>query len=151
MINMAKKFSEEDREKKIILVGEHFKNTGDSTREIAKYFSENFFQISNCTVSDYCHRYMQMNPEEVDLLRNKINKNTVKDVNDEAVRNRVLAVAELFLSGLTVNEITERTSLDFWVIYRDLTRRLKLIDPELSSKVYEQLQSNSRSNLRNGK
>ena len=39
-----------------------FLKTGASTREIAKYFTENRFKISNYTVSQYIKEYMNMFP-----------------------------------------------------------------------------------------
>ena len=50
---MAKKFTEEEKNERIELIGEYFLETGASTREIAKHFSENQFKISNKTVSLY--------------------------------------------------------------------------------------------------
>ena len=44
---MARKYTEEEKNSRIELVGEYFLKTGKSTREIAKDFSENYFEISN--------------------------------------------------------------------------------------------------------
>lgn len=119
-----------ERERRIIMVGEYVMNTGSSTRKTATYFTEIYFPISNYTVSDYCARYCKMNPEDVDVLRGKINANKAQDINQEGVKKRVMLVTELFENGLNVEQISEKLEQDFWVIYRDLRTRLPLIDNE---------------------
>ena len=144
--------SEEERLRRIILVGEHIKKTGDSTRKTASYFTQTYFPISNCTVCDYCARYCKMNPEEVDELRGKITENTVKSVDNPEVKERVLRNGNLLAEGLTVDQIQELTGVDFWIIYRDIHKRLPLVDPDLYlEKVKPILEEHSHSNLKNHK
>lgn len=142
---------DEERKRRILLIGEYVKNTGSSTRETAKHFTRTFFPISNATVSAYCYRYMEMRPEEVDALRERITENTVKSVQDKDVAERVEKNADLFLEGLTVNEIAERTKVSFWTVYKDLTIRLKVLNPAKHIDVQEKLLENSIRNLRNVK
>ena len=112
--------SEEERERRIVLVGEYVKETGASTRDTARYFTETYFPISNCTVSDYCARYCKMRPEEVDELRGKINNNTMKSIEDPEVRNRVEYHAALLANGMTIQQISEATQTNFWTVYREI-------------------------------
>ncbi len=146
---MARKVeSEEERIRRIILVGQYLEKTGESTRKIAKHFTETYFNISNCTVSDYCHRYMTMRPEEVDIIKGRIDANAEKTVNDPVVRKRVLDNAELYRSGMTVEEISIATGVDFWTIYRDLKRRLPIIDASLyENEIKPLLIENSSENI----
>jgi len=141
--------SEEEREKRIVLVGEYVKETGASTRETAKYFTKTHFHISNCTVSDYCARYCKMRPEEVDELRGKININTVKTVEDPEVRKRVEYHAALLANGMTIQEIAEATNSSFWVVYRDVNTRIQIVNPELYNEIIKPILSEHKEeNLR---
>ena len=149
---MASKVStEEEREERIIAVGEYIKETGASTREVAAVFSRTCFKISNVTVSDYLHRYMKMKPGEVDALKDKIDSHIAKDVNDIEVQKRVLENTKLFLSGMTIQEIADNNGESFWTVYRDLTRRLKAIDEKTALEVKNRLEENRKSNLVRGK
>lgn len=148
---MARTLDDEERERRIIIVGDYVRETGASTRRAAEFFKRTCFDISNATVSDYCHRYMKMHRDELNVLRGRIDANTVKDVNDEAVRTRVLRNANLLLSGMTVQNISEQTGVSFWTVYRDLTTRLKLVDEELYEKVRAYLTEDKEKNLRHGK
>ena len=142
--------TEEERLRRVILVGEHVLATGDSTRKTAQYFTKTYFSISNCTVSDYCARYCKMRPEEVDILRGKIDENVVRDVKDEEIRKRVSTVAELFESGMTIQQIADMMNVKFWVVYRDIHTRLPLIDAALyEEKIKPLLPEHSTKNLRN--
>lgn len=142
---------EEERNRRVLMVGEYVKVTGASTRKTAQYFTKTYFHISNATVSDYCARFMKLRPDEVDELREKINSNAPKTINDPEIKKRVLENTKLFLSGLTVNEIVETTNQDFWTVYRDLTKRLKLISLELYEEVAASLVEDTRKNLKNAK
>lgn len=142
---------EEERNRRVLMVGEYVKVTGASTRKTAQYFTKTYFPICNATVSDYCARFMKLRPAEVDELREKINSNAPKTINDPEIKKRVLENTKLFLNGLTVNEIVETTNQDFWTVYRDLTKRLKLISPELYEEVAASLVEDTRKNLKNAK
>lgn len=148
---MARKVeSDEERLRRVILVGEHVKMTGDSTRKTAQYFTKTHFAISNCTVSDYCARYCKLRPAEVDILRGKIDGNIVRDISREEVRRRVDNVAKLFETGMNIQEIADAIGENFWVVYRDIHIRLPLVDSTFyEEKVKPVLHENSESNLRN--
>lgn len=143
--------NDEEREERVLLVGEYVKETGASTRKTAEYFTKTYFPISNYTVSDYCKRYMKMKPSEVELLKDKIDLNTAKSINDEAIRERVIRNADLLLSGLSINEIVSLTNVSFWTIYRDLTKRLQIVDNTKYNLVKELLIDHSKENLNHAK
>ena len=63
-------------EERIDLIGKYFLETGKSTREIAKYFSSNFFPISNKTVSLYIKAYKKNKPQFSNEIDKKIEDNT---------------------------------------------------------------------------
>ncbi len=142
---------EEERNRRVLMVGEYVILTGTSTRKTAQYFSKNYFKISNSTVSDYCARYIKLRPAELDILRDKINSNMPKTIDNPEIKKRVLENTKLFLNGQTVDEIAESTNQDFWTVYRDLTKRLKLISPDLFEEVSSVLVDDTRKNLRNVK
>ena len=149
---MAKKVeSDEERDRRVLLVGEYVMNTGSSTRKTASFFTKTYFSISNATVSDYCGRYLKMRPKDVDILRGKIDANMVLDAKNPLVRKRILDNTKLFLTGLTVNEVAQKRNLSFWTFYRDLNTRLKMIDYNLYLEVQDLLTLDSKRNLRNVK
>jgi len=135
--------NEEERERRIILVGEYVKETGASTRKTAEYFSKTYFKISNCTVSDYCARYCKMRPDELELLRGKIESNMDLGVSDPKVRQRVELNVSLFEQGLTIQEIAEKTNTSFWTVYRDVSYRYQIIDPVGFEEIKHKLSENS--------
>lgn len=147
---MARTLMDDDeRNRRVVLVGEHVKNTGSSTRETARFFTKTYFAISNCTVSDYCKRYCSMRPEEVDELRGRITENTVKTVQDPEIRQRVEYHGRLMEQGMTIQEIEELTGTSFWTIYRDINTRLQVVDPELyNEKIKPMLMEHSQENLK---
>ena len=49
----------EERDKRIIMVGEYIEKTGASARKTAEVFSRTCFKISNVTVSDYLQRFIK--------------------------------------------------------------------------------------------
>ncbi len=146
---MARKVeSDEERERRVILVGKYVADTKSSTRDTADYFSRTYFPISNATVSDYCHRFMKLNREEVDTLTDVIDVNTVKSLDDEETRMRVEINVELFSCGLTIAEIVEKTDTSFWTVYRDINRRAKALDPvKYDADIKPRLLANSQANL----
>ena len=143
--------TDEERDKRIIMVGEYIEKTGASARKTAEVFSRTCFKISNVTVSDYLQRFIKMRPEEVSALKDSIDKNIVKDVTDKDIQKRVYENTKLFLSGMTIQEIADNTDTSFWTVYRDLTRRLKALDEEMAIEVKNRLEENRKSNLRRGK
>lgn len=116
---------ESERLRRINLVGEYFVNTGASTREIAKYFSSYYFEISNKTVSLYIKEYMKMNPEKEEEIKKKIDINTEKTIDDSYVVERVLKVARLILDGKTIEEASKELDISYKTAERDISVRLK--------------------------
>jgi transposase len=151
MNKMARTFTEQERIERIRKVGEYFLATNASTREIAKHFCETEFIISNCTVCMYIHLFMKMEPEFSDELNAKIYSNARKTIDDPGVKERVVKVTSLFLSGHNVDQIADETGIDKWTVYRDLIKRLPLLDESLGKDVREMLRSNSRKNIIHGK
>ena len=147
---MARKVeTDEERERRIILVGEYVINTGASTRKAAEYFSDNFFAISNYTISDYCKRYCKMNPKSLEIMRKRIDDNTPNDISCEDVRKRVLISAELFKEGINMEEIANTIGCSFWTTYRDLTKRFKILDPvEFETIIILKLKQDSLDNIK---
>ena len=143
--------NDEEREKRIIMVGEYVEKTGASARKTAEVFSRTCFKISNVTVCDYLQRFIKMRPEEVDAIRDSIDINIIRDIKDKTVQKRVLENTKQFLSGMTIQEIADNTGTSFWTVYRDLTRRLKALDEETATEVKNRLEDNRKSNLRRGK
>ena len=151
---MAANLSNDDeRERRILLVGNYFlENPTASTRSAAKYFSENFFKISNYTIHDYLQRYKKMIVSQNKEIFNSINKimedNKPDNINNEEVRKRVLLNSKLFLyNNMTIEEISNATGVSFWTIYRDLNQRLAVIDSNLHNKVNDMMIKRSLENL----
>lgn len=141
--------TEEERERRIVLVGEYVISTGASTRKAAEYFSDNFFAISNCTVSDYCNRYCKMNPESLEIMRKRIDDNTPDDISCADVKKRVLVSVELFKEGINMEEIANTIGCSFWTTYRDLTKRFKTLNPvEFESIIVPKLRQDSLDNIK---
>ena len=53
---------EEERNRRIELVGSYIIKTGSSIRDTVEYFNENFFKISIPTVVDYRNLYLKRHP-----------------------------------------------------------------------------------------
>lgn len=126
--NMAQKKSPEEREMLINLVGEYFLQTGQSTREIAAYFTELGYPLSNATVFDYISKFKKKNPNAGSIIAEKIDENKVKSIEDVAVRTRVMYVTKFFLQNHTADEIALAFNVTTSVIYRDLNERLPIIE-----------------------
>ena len=128
-----------ERARRIEQIGEFFKQTGLPTRQIADYFTKNYFQISNKTVHQYIEKYMELYPEESEELADKINNNTEKTIEDKEVKVRVFRAAKLSLEGHTIQEIADLLDTTPKTIERDLFRRLKLLaeQDENINKIYE--------------
>lgn len=120
---MAKKYTEEEKIQRIELVGEYFLKTGESTREIAKYFSENFFEISNKTVSLYIKEYIKKHEDKKEEIRAMIDNNIDKSIEDLQVQERVLKVVRLVLLGSTKEEIANMLNISVKVVERDISSR----------------------------
>lgn len=120
--------SDKERERRVEIIGEYFLETGASTREIANYISSSpdyDFEISNKTVHDYIKRYIEMHPEKEDEIKDIINKNTEKSIEDPKVVERVLNVARLVLNGYTIEESAKILDITYKTAERDINPRLK--------------------------
>ena len=145
---MARKVdTEEERDMRIKAVGDYRVMTGESTRNIAKYFSTTQFKISNVTVKDYLERYKKRYRRFAAIIDEQTKENTPETINDPNVVKRVLQFAKLIISGFTIEEISKKTNTEYWVVYRDLKKRLPLLDKNLSSKIDEILNNRSLENL----
>lgn len=144
--------SDEERQRRIILVGEFFLNNSDvSVRKAAKYFSEKFFPISIATVHDYLQRYKEKFTTNADEIEKIMKNNCPETINDPKVRKRVLTCTEMFLwQDKNIDQVAEDLGETFWTIYRDLTVRLKTIDPELYQLVMDKTNFNRQNNLVKG-
>ena len=142
-------FSDEERDRRIDLVGEYRVHTGESTRNIAKYFSFTQFKISNATVSDYLERYKKRHPENKAIIDAQTLENIPNTVKDPQIKIRVLKIANLILYGCTLEEVSEKTKIPYWVVYRDIKNRLPMIDKKMSDEINELLKKRSMENLKN--
>jgi len=125
---MAKKVSDADeREARIIEIGSYFLKTGASTREIAKYFTENRFEISNYTVSQYIKKYTEKFPQTSKSVDEKIKNKTPATIDDEDVLARVIFVSKAYLNNYTMKEIADSLGVSVDVIFDDLHTRLPKI------------------------
>ena len=140
----------EELERRVKLVGDYVKKTGFSTRKTAKYFTENYFQISNATVSDYLKRYAMMG-ENKQIIEQITSKNTPKSIEDDGIKTRVLQVYNSIKEGYTIEEIAEFLNTDYWTVYYDVVKRLKRLDEDKYYEIKEIFENRKKSNLKNNK
>ena len=125
---------EEERNRRIELVGSYIIKTGSSIRDTVEYFNENFFKISIPTVVDYRNLYLKRHPQFKVEMQKIINQNSPETIESEEVKNRVLKIAKLITSGFTISEIQNKFNASYWTIYRDI-ERLKKLDEALYNEV----------------
>jgi predicted DNA-binding protein YlxM (UPF0122 family) len=127
---MAKNLKDDElRNKRVLEVAEYVKRTKASTRQTAKYFTENFYAISNATVNDYLRNRLSKLNKELYLEINKIiANNTPKTVETVEVRKRVYSAVSLLFKDYTIAEIAEELHSTVDIIYDDLTNRLPKIE-----------------------
>lgn len=142
--------SDEERKRRIELVGRYIERTGDSYRKTAKFFSDRYFKISYVTVSQYLQEYIKLHPEKKPIIELKIAENKVNSIDDEEVYNRVVTAAYLFLQGNDVDFISKVLFVSPDTVYRDLRERIFQIDHQIGEKVEELLESHSLENLNHG-
>ena len=144
---------DDERDKRIIMIGEFIiQHPEMSTRKVAKYFSENYFSISNATVYDYFERYKRMRPDDKQIIEQIMSNNRAKGITDANVVNRVKIVTQkLLYEDKTVNQIAEELNIGFWTVYYDLTERLPLLSNELYKLVEEKMNGRVMSNLNKNK
>lgn len=141
---MGRKYTEEERLERIEVIGKYFLDTGASTRDIAKYFTDNYFDISNKTVSLYIKEYMNSHNEKKDKIKDLIDNNTEKSIEDLETRERVLTVARLVLQGLTKEEISNELGVSVKTVERDISSRLPMIcEQDEDYKIYYKAVMNS--------
>ena len=148
---MASKISDDERERRVYLVGTFFLEEKSSIRKTAAFFTENFFSISSATVHDYLNRFINKYPNTKIKILSIIESNKEDSIEKHEVRERVLKNLKLALSGYTVEEISVRTNTSYWTVYRDLRERLPKIDEEYYKQVVLLLNENKERNLRHGK
>lgn len=149
---MASNFTDEERNERIILVGEYFLDHPDSsTRKIAEHFSsmDNGFRISNATVCQYIKKFKEMvSIDKSMIIDNSINSNKPEGIDSKDVRDRILYFVSLMLDqNMTLQDIVDYTGVPFWVVYRDLTRRLPKIDKDLYLQVSDLMYTRRLENL----
>ena len=148
---MASKISDDERERRIYLVGTFFLEEKSSIRKTAAFFTENFFSISSATVHDYLNRFINKYPNTKEQILSIIESNKEDSIEKHEVRERVLKNLKLALNGYTVEEISVRTNTSYWTVYRDLKERLPKISEEYYNQVLVLLNENKERNLRHGK
>lgn len=148
---MASKISDEERERRIYLVGTFFIEEESSIRKTAAFFTENFFPISSATVHDYLNRFINKYPNTKEQVLSIIESNKEDSIESREVRERVLKNLKLALSGYTVEEISASTNTSYWTVYRDLKERLPKINEEYYKQVVLLLNENKERNLRHVK
>ena len=141
--------SEEERERRIIMVGEFIiEHPNMSTRKIAEYFSKNYFSISNATVHDYLIRYKKMCLIDQKRIEKIMNDNRAKSIEDNNVVERVKKVTKKYLEeDKTIEQIAIELGINFWTVYRDLKTRLPLLNNELYKLVEEKMNERINDNL----
>ena len=148
---MAKTFSEEERIYYIDLVGNYFLTSNEpSLRKCADYLKTKGINISLTTIKAYLYEFVKRNPKKGKDILKIIEKNTAKSVKDTDVKNRVIKVASMFLSGVSMEKISDSLDISADTIYRDLNYRLKAIDESLYNSVKDLLNVHSMSNLNKG-
>lgn len=83
-------------------------------------------------------------------MKEVISANSEKTINDKEVEMRVLRNARLIIGGKTIEEISIDTGVDYWIVYRDIKKRLKDVDLGLYEEVSNLLQLLKNANLNRG-
>ena len=145
------------RKELIIKVAKYAVMYEASTRKIGKVFG-----FSNVTAHNLLTKGLERlckeepTKENISLyneVQEILDNNKAKSIEDETIKNRVLKVTELFIKGLTIDEIAQDLDSTFFTVYRDLTVRLPKIEgveTEVLKKVSETLKNNSEENLKLG-
>ena len=148
VIKVAANFTDEERDERVLFVGKFFiNNPGVSIRKASEYISTNFFKISTATIHDYLERFKKLASENKQLIEEHINNNREDTIAKEEIKNRVMNNAELCLNGLTINDISKKTGLSYWIVYRDLALRLPKINISLYDQVKDKLKDNTMENI----
>lgn len=145
--------TDDEREKRVQLVGKYFEDNPDtSTRKAADYFTNNFFKISNYTIYDYLQRYRKKDKEKAKNIDKIMFSNKSDSINKEEVLKRVKIVCKMYLfEKKNVDTIAHELNVSFWTIYNDLVHRSKKIDEDLYLEISKEMENRSNSNLNNAK
>lgn len=148
---MAQKFTEQEREERINMVGNYFlSEEHPSIRKCMEYFKQKNISISVPTVKSYLDLYKKMYPKCADILNEKIDNNKPKSIEDDEVRNRVLIVAQEYLNGKDLESIAQEYTITKDTLYRDITERLPKISENLAKQVSQKMKMNKLNNLMHG-
>lgn len=131
---------EEERNRRIEEIGNYFiDNDGPSTRNIAEYFSNNKYKISNKTVHSYIELFEKRHSDKKEIIDSLIDKNKEKDITTEERQKQILVEFGLLLKGYTCTEIAKILDTSFSSIQRDLTSRLKKLgeNDEIYDNIYQ--------------
>lgn len=140
--------TDEERDLRIKLVYEYFKETGKSTREIADYFTKRKMKMSHVTVSSYLEKAQKIYKDDTIDEKKRENRG---DLSSKKVQERVKKAADLFMEGYLISEISEILEEDESKIYRDLTERLSELNLEKAKKIKQKMEEHRFSNLKNNK
>ena len=139
------KFTDEERNKKIIEIANYIIENNSSTRKAAVEFG-----ISNATVYDWMNYSLKKIDSKKFLMVQQILKmNKPKTVDDIEIKKRVLEVAKLITENYTVDQIANEFNVTINVIHEDLQTRLPRISIELYNEVKQILNIHSMNNLKN--
>ena len=140
-----------ERIRRMLMVYDYVQRTHSSTRKTAKYFSDNFFSISNATVLDYLKRVAKLYKDKGDEIEIILNENKVESIESEEIKDRVINAASLIMEGNKVDDISITLGVSYFTIYRDLTIRLEKIDIDLYNQVKLKMEENRLNNLKDSK
>lgn len=144
---MARRLHDDDeRARRIELVGDIFLKTGYSTRTLSRLISndiEHGFKISNATVSTYINEYKAKHHDKSEQIEYLISINNGSSVEDPNVVKRVYNVAKRIIDGETIDDIARKLGESYWVIYYDINLRLSQIDPKLYAEVKQTFDNHS--------
>lgn len=132
-----------ERDRRIELVGKLFLETGYSTRNLSRLISSNTtsgFKISNATISTYINEYRNKHSDKAEQIDCLIDANKGSSIDNPSIIKRVSDVAQLILSGLTIDDICNKLHESYWVIYYDINIRLLKIDNNLYNEVKKKLE-----------
>lgn len=143
---MAKKMSDEEREKLIIEVANDAIKTADSYKKLGERHG-----ISNATVNDYLYKRLPiLDPDrfkKVNEIYSK--KNPQKRKNSINTIKRIFKEYNLVMKGKSLEEISKITGETIMVVQRDLQSRLPQLSERLGKMVQGVLKYNSFLNLKN--
>ena len=101
------------------------------------------------TVSDYFERYKKKYPDKKAIIDAQTLENIPNTVKEPRIRIRVLKIANLIMYGCSIEEVSEKTKIPYWVVYRDIKNRLPMIDKKMYDEINRLLQKRSMENLKN--